>query len=152
MLKFIRRSLAVIGLLIFGAVFLAPAGSVFAADVVTTDSNSLAQIKMSPVFWALLTSLVVPAITGFLTGLKTSGLKKNLITLALSAITSIVGAVAFVGGSYVLTKETVITTLFAWAIANLSYSRLFKPAGITSSVIEVNGVEQPGKLATVGVK
>lgn len=132
------------------ALFLVPAGSVFAAETVPTDS--VAQVQLSPLLWSLLTSFLLPAITGYLTSLRTSSLVKNLITLFLSAVTTIIGAVVFVGGSYVLTKETFLTALSTWIIANLSYDKLYRPAGVTSSFIEVNGVEIAGKLASVGVK
>lgn len=153
MKKFLLGMSMALGLLVMNP------GSVFAdaAIPVTTDSNSIAQIKLAPMFVTLLISLVLPLINGFLTKLSDSGGVKTMLLIALSAVNSFVLAAVMEGGYYVFTKETISTFIVTTAIAMAASSGLYKPIGLTSSAVALPDpnhpgqvVYVPGKLANVG--
>lgn len=134
------------------ALWMLPTGTALAADVVTTDSNSLAQVKISPFLWTLLIGQAVNPLVGYLTGLRTSGVTKSALNLLIQFVQAMVGAAVMVGGDYVFTKETILAAIASYIAARVGYRAFLKPKGITSSAIDVNGVEVVGRLANVGVK
>jgi hypothetical protein len=158
-MKLYRRvavALSLVGLYI-GVVGL-PALAVTGQPVpITTDSNSLAQIKLSPYLVTLLIGTVIPLLTGLLTKLGTSSAVKYVVTVILNAANAAIVGAVMVGGSYIITKENVITAIFS-VIVSIGAYRGWKSVGLTSSAIvmpspTVSGqtVYIPGKLADKGV-
>lgn len=122
-------------------------------------------IYVPAAMWTLLVSVLIPPITGFLTGLDTPTWVKSLITLVLNAVAAVVATVIVVDGDAVITKSTVIATFIAYVLSHVVYKDFWKPNLVTSSLVvstapptdvaaaaEPAVVVQVGKLANVGVK
>jgi hypothetical protein len=115
--------------------------------------------------WAVLVSVIIPPITGFLTGLDTPTWMKSLITLLLNALNACLMTVVVVGTDAAISKSVVISTFFGYIVSHVFYKDFWKPKLITSSLVvstapptdvaapaEPAVVVQIGKLAGVGVK
>lgn len=148
------------GVLVFLFTFLALTPFAFADEVVpvTTDSNSLAQVKLSPLFVTTLIALVIPLVNGLLTKLSTSQTVKAVLTIVLTAISTFVTGLVMVDGSYVFSKESLFTWILTTVIAVGTYLGVYKPAGLTSGSVALPDpttpggvVHVPGKLANIGL-
>jgi hypothetical protein len=148
----IRLIFAALALALIAFLTLPTAAFADAAVPITSDSNSLAQVRISPFLMTLVVAQVLPLVTGYLTTLRTPSWVKGLITLALNAVSAVLASAVMVGGFYVITKETAITVLLAFVASHVSYSSVLKKARLTSSLVDVHGVEVEGALANVGVK
>lgn len=151
----------IVSLLIFFTPMAGVATMSYATDVVapvTTDSNSLAQVQISPFFMTMLVSTVLPLLVGIFTRSTTRPIIKGIILLFLNAASSLLLGAAMVGSGYIVTKESAITALLAFVASVGTYTGLWKKAGVTSSAVAVPGPTPgtialvPGKLAGVGVK
>jgi uncharacterized membrane protein YqaE (UPF0057 family) len=122
-------------------------------------------IYVPAAMWTLVVSVLIPPITGFLTGLNTPTWVKSLITLLLNAVAACVATVIVSDSHAVITKSTVISTFVAYVLSHVVYKDFWKPNLITSSLVvstapptdvaapaEPAVVVQVGKLAGVGVK
>lgn len=152
MFKIVRRWFILLGMLIIGLVFIAPAGAVLAeGTVVTTDSNSLSQVKISALVVTMVISLFIPFINGLLT--KANSKIKGLVTIVLNAISALVVTATMADGTAVISKETFVITVMGVLVSVGTYLQVYKPLGITSSpVIQSDGTLVDGKLANVGIK
>jgi hypothetical protein len=122
-------------------------------------------IHVDASMWAVLVSVIIPPITGFLTGLDTPTWMKSLITLLLNALSACLMTVVVVGSDAAISKSTVIATFVSYVVSHVVYKDFWKPALVTSSLVvstapptdvaapaEPAVVVQVGKLAGVGVK
>src|SRR4051812_18407411 len=122
-------------------------------------------IHVDASMWAVLVSVIIPPITGFLTGLDTPTWVKSLITLLLNALSACLMTVVVVGTDAAISKSTVIATFVSYVVSHVVYKDFWKPALVTSSLVvstspptdvaapaEPAVVVQVGKLAGVGVK
>jgi hypothetical protein len=122
-------------------------------------------IHVDAAMWAALVSIVIPPITGFLTGLNTPTWAKALITLLLNAVNAGLMTVVVVGTDAAISKSTVIAAFLGYVVSHVFYKDFWKPALVTSSLVvstapptdvaapaEPAVVVQVGKLANVGVK
>lgn len=135
--------------------------------------STLQNVAISPFLMSLLISTILPPVVGFITKLTTHPAVKATLLLLLNAVTTLLTGAALVGEHYVITKQSIITTLVAFVVSTGAYSNFWKKLGITSSmytppvvtntpvaltpdVVPVPVLHQPlpipGKLALVGVK
>lgn len=121
-------------------------------------------IHVDASMWSVLVAVVIPPITGFLTGLNTPTWTKALITLLLNALDACLMTVVVVGTDAAISKSVVISTFFGYIVSHVFYKDFWKPNLITSSLVvstapptdvaapaEPAVVVQIGKLANVGV-
>lgn len=137
--------------LIAVAILLTPVPT-FAAAVtpVTTDSNSLARVTLSAVTVQLLVSTVIPLITGILT--KAPSKIKGLVTIVLNVVAAVITTATMADGTAIISEQTLLTAMLGVIVSLAAYAKAWKPLGLTSSIVNVNGVTVEGKLANVGVK
>lgn len=121
--------------------------------------------------WSVLVSVIAPPVVGFLTGLNTSPGVKSAINLVLACINVAVTTIIVDDTGALISKSAVISAVAAYLMSRGVYKDFYKPAGVTSSYVEVTdesgfpggdpaGVPKeavvtylvPGKLADVGIK
>jgi hypothetical protein len=109
---------------------------------------TLVQVEINPFLMTLLIGTVLPLLVGVATKLSTKPIYKSLLLIFFDAVTTLLSGAAMVGSSYVLSRENLITGLFAFLASVGTYTGLWKSAGLTSSA---RSSGRPGLLARVGV-
>jgi hypothetical protein len=80
----------------------------------------------------LLCGTIIPILTGLVTRFEVSSQIKELITIALNAITAML-TTALVGDTAIISGQTIINFLISLALSYASYYGIYKKVGLTSS-------------------
>lgn len=147
------------------AVWLALPATALAQDIDPT--NTVAEIRLSALVVTLLVSALIPLVNGLITTLRTATGVKIVVTLILQAVNALVTQAMLADGSAVLSQQTLVNGVLGLVVALTTYGHIFKPLGLTSSMVPVRAtpgaittsastptpiVLVPGKLARVGVR
>lgn len=87
-----------------------------------------------------ISALLIPLINGLLTKYTLSSNVKTFITIVLNAVVALFAANARDDGSALFTTSTIASFALATTISLLTYAKVYKPVGLTSSTPD-------GKLA-----
>lgn len=119
------------------------------------STDTVAELRISALGVSLVVSLVIPLVVGLVT--KCSTTIKGLISVVLNAVQTLIVANVQTDGQAIISWPTLCTWLIATAISVATYANVYKPLGLTSSLVERVRADRtvemvPGKLADVGVK
>lgn len=98
---------------------------------------------------AMLSGLVIPLITGFLSKINASAGLKAVINAVLSATAGVLATVTIVDSANV--RDFVIVMGSTWIVSIASYYGVWKPTGVAGSVIAATssfGLSSPPKVQT----
>lgn len=87
----------------------------------------------------IIVSLVTPVINGLLFKAGTPTIVKELGLIALNYVGNAIALSTMEDGTGVFSREVLITTGIGWAIATLSYLKLYKPVGVTNTTNNPTG-------------
>ena len=89
----------------------------------------------------LIAAIVIPLLNGVLTKATWSSWVKGLVTLILNGVVALFTTGRLADGTAVFGEQMLFTWFLGFATSMLTYLGVYRPARITSSVVEVNGVE-----------
>lgn len=121
----------------------------------TIPGDTVGAVRLSAVLVSALLAVFMPLLVGFAT--KCSDNWKGVLSLILNAVQAFIVSAMMQDGSAVFTKQALFTWLVATGASLVAYLNLWKPRGITSSLVTItdpNGtvVAKPGLLSDVGRK
>ena len=127
-------------------------------DVVTDPSNTLGTIRLSATVMQIVIGIILPLVVGGVTNFKDHPLIKGGLQIALSAVSAVIVQWTMVDGSLVFSRQTFVIWTIGLATSLVAYVNAWKPAGLTSSAIQVPGptpgtvISIPGKLSEIGLR
>lgn len=156
-IRFLLRAVTAAALIFVAAVlalWMLPTGTAFAVadpDLPAGGADGTIVTISAPIVTFIVAALI-PLLNGLLTRATTSSGVKGLLTLVLTLVSSLITTGVVADGTAVFGGQMFLTWALGFVVAVTSYLGVYRPMGVTSSAIDVNGVEVAGRLANVGVK
>lgn len=141
----LRRALLVLAVF-FAAFFTAlPAG----AQEITEEAPAVAPVavlELSSFTVLVITSLLIPFLTGLATRLQATATVKQIVTAFISAIVGIVTTSTQVDGTAVISLATLQYAMLAFFIATVGYLGLYKPHQADAKLTPDRGILKLGPI------
>lgn len=88
----------------------------------------------------ILVSVVIPVLTGLITKSTANATIKQLVTLTLAAVNTVVVSNTVGDGGAVLTESVLVDAGVSWAIAITSYLGIYKPHNTNDRLASTSGI------------
>ena len=130
-----------------GALLFAPAAAL-AQEIENSDTAvaPVAGLHLDEFTVLIITSLLIPFLTGLATKVNAPASVKQIITAAISAIVGVVTTSTQVDGTAIISLTTVQYALLSFAIATVGYLGLYKPHDLDAKLAPDSGLERIGPI------
>lgn len=120
--------------------------------------DTVASLRVSALFVQAIVAVFIPILVGLVTNVNDQPKIKGALEIVVTAVSALIVQATLADGSAVFTEQTVLVWLVGLGASLVAYAKVWKPAGITSSAVQLPGsapgrvVSVPGKLSGLGIR